>query len=595
MMSRSLARATPLRVLAVFLCLSLAAANGPAQDTQDSAALLERADRIKTSSHAEFAQILQSLEQRATELPAQQREHVHYLRGWQEAYLGNYERALAVLKSFVATATDPALEFRARATMVNVLAIARRYQEAFSELNDMLEGLHRVSDEGAREQGLTVAALLYGDVGQHDLSLMYSEKVIEANVDGRGLCRGSQLKMRALYESTPQAVRPTKLEPEIQRGIEACVAIGELTYANVIRGYLARLRMERGELQQALDLLTTHYDEVTHSQYPRLISQYDVLIAQIHWQLKDSVLARQFALRAVEGAVKNEFTEPLVAAYRLLYAIDKARGLEQSALEYHEKYMAADKGYLDDIGARQLAYERVQHEVAANKLQIESLKLQRELDAKEIENVRLYVALLIVILGFIAFWAYRTKRSQLHFMNLSRRDGLTGIINRPHFMELAASTLENCRKLKQDCAIVLCDLDHFKQINDRYGHAEGDNVLKRMVAACQSHMRAADIFARVGGEEFCILLPACGVDDARERAEELRKAIADISSQTRATISASLGVTGTAISSYDLQQLLAHADTALYQAKRSGRDRVIVYDKDSVVMALRPTSASTAP
>lgn len=563
-------------------------------ESADVAALLERADSIKTSSHTEFTEILQSLERRVAALPPAQQGYVRYLRGWQEAYVGNYETAVATLTPLVRTPPDVTLQFRARATMVNVLSISRRYQEAFSELSQLQDQLDQVADKGARDQGLAVAALLYGDVGQHDLSLAYADRLIQENWNGRGLCRGGQLKVRALFDSTRPNARPAALEQEIQRGIDACMASGETTYANVIRGYRARLHVERDELPQALELLEQHYDDVAKSQYPRLISQYDVLLAELHWRMKDTSLARRFALRAVQSSVQNEFTEPLVAAYHLLYSIDKELGNERSALEFHEKYTTADKGYLDDIGARQLAYERVRHEVAANKLQIESLQLQRELDAKAIENVRLYITLLIVSLGFIVFWAYRTKRSQLHFMNLSRRDGLTGIFNRPHFMELAASTLENCQKLKQDVSLVLCDLDNFKQINDKFGHAEGDAVLKYMVSACQTHLRAADIFARVGGEEFCVLLPACGVDDARERAEELRKSIALLTAKSRATISASFGVTGTTLSGYELHQLLAHADTALYQAKRTGRNCVIVYDKDSVISTLRPSSLSAA-
>jgi diguanylate cyclase (GGDEF)-like protein len=161
-------------------------------------------------------------------------------------------------------------------------------------------------------------------------------------------------------------------------------------------------------------------------------------------------------------------------------------------------------------------------------------------------------------------------------------------------MELASGTLENCLKLKQEVALVLCDLDNFKQINDRWGHAEGDSVLKYMVAACQTHLRAADIFGRVGGEEFCILLPGCGTKDARERAEDLRKAIAAITEKSRAVISASFGVTSTTLSAYELNQLLAHADTALYQAKRTGRNCVVVYDKESVMSTLRPSSPAAA-
>jgi diguanylate cyclase (GGDEF)-like protein len=576
----------------VFLALLLLCEGSFAMESSDPGALLRQADSIKTSNHGQFTEILGSLEARVADLTPAEQEYVRYLRGWQEAYVGHYETALDALRALDSTANDPTLRFRARVTMVNVLSIAHRYEEAFTKLSELLDQVDQITDPNAREQGLTVAALLYGEFGQHDLSLIYAAKVIEENASGLAKCRGGQIKVKSLYESSRAERRPAMLEAEIENAVGACVAVGELTYANVVRGYQARLDMERNRLPQALDLLTRHYEEVQKSQYPRLISQYDVLLADLHWRMKDAARARTFALRAVDGAVKNEFTEPLVAAYHLLYTIDKARGDESSALAFYESYAAADKGHLDDITARQLAYERVRHELAANKLQIESLQLQRKLDAKAIENVRLYVALLLVVLGFIIFWAYKTKRSQLHFMNLSRRDGLTGIFNRPHFMELAVSTLDNCRKLKQDVSLVLCDLDHFKEINDRYGHAEGDVVLKRMVEACYAHLRSADVFARVGGEEFCVLLPACGAEDARRRAEQLRVAIGAMTGQSRASISASMGVSATAISGYDLNQMMAHADLALYQAKRAGRNCVVVYETNTVITPIRPGSAT---
>lgn len=549
-----------------------------AMEAREAAALLEQADRIRTSNHEEFARLLGVLEQQAAGLPKEQQEYVHYLRGYEQAYVGDYDAALGTLGELAASTSDRTLLFRARVT----------------QLSGLLEQVDQIEDRNVREQALTVAALLYGDFGQHDLSQLYADKVIQDNASGLGQCRGGQIKVKSLYDSSSAGRRPPHLAAEIDKTLSACAAANELTYANATRSYQVRLHMERNELAQALQILTRHYDEVRRSRYPRLISQYDVLLADVHWRMKDTDRAREFALRAIDNAVKDEFTEPLIAAYRLLYTIEKARGDAHAALGYHEKYMTADKGYLDDIGARRLAYERVKHEVAANELEIESLRLQRELDAKAIENVRLYVALLIVILGFIVFWAYKTKRSQLHFMNLSRRDGLTGIFNRPHFMDLAESTLENCRKLKQDVSLVLCDLDNFKQINDRYGHAEDDKVLKYMVEEAQAHLRAADIFGRVGGEEFCFLLPGCDIVDARRRAEELRRSIATITERSRATISASFGVTGTTLSGYELNQLLAHADSALYQAKRTGRNCVVVYDKDSIISTLRPGTLSTA-
>ncbi len=576
-MPRSVSRA--LRgVLGFFVALTMLSgfAAQPPSDADVDVLLLE-ADTVKSSNPTRFAEILRSLEQRAPELDESHQYHVSYLRGWHHAYTGMYEDAINTLRPLIAAPAEVNLKFRARSTMVNVLLIAQRYEEAFSELSTLVEQLDLVTDQAARDQGLAVAAFLYAEVGQHDLSLVYADRLIEENWNGRGACRGGQLKVQSLYDGSRPRARPATLETEIRQGIDACIQSDEPLFANVIRSFEARLLLESNQPAAALELLSKYYEETLRTRYPRLISQFNVLHARAYLALGDSERARDFALRAVDSAVQNQFTEPLVTAYHLLHSLEKQRGDIRAALEYHEKYTIADKGYLDDISARQLAYERVKNEVAANRLQIESLQLQRELDAKAIENVRLYVALLIVVLAFIAFWAYRTKRSQLHFMNLARRDGLTGIINRPHFMDLASSTLENCRKLQQDVAVILFDLDHFKQINDRFGHAEGDATLKRIVAACQTRMRAADIFARLGGEEFCILLPACNLEDAGERAEELRIAMADLSNAHVAKTSASLGVAGTADSGYDLNQLLAHADHALYQAKHKGRNCVVVY------------------
>jgi diguanylate cyclase (GGDEF)-like protein len=217
------------------------------------------------------------------------------------------------------------------------------------------------------------------------------------------------------------------------------------------------------------------------------------------------------------------------------------------------------------------------------------LQLQQALGKKAVETSRLYILLLITIAAFIALWAYRTKLSQLHFMKLSRIDGLTGIANRPHFIEEAQRTLENGRRMRQEVCVVLCDLDHFKTINDRYGHPAGDLVLKQSVAACRAHLRATDLFGRFGGEEFCILLPGCTLADARQRCEQLRGAIAALAAQPGSmvpNVSASFGVASTAASGYELRQLLAHADAALYRAKNTGRNCVVLYEAIHAVDAL---------
>jgi len=180
-------------------------------------------------------------------------------------------------------------------------------------------------------------------------------------------------------------------------------------------------------------------------------------------------------------------------------------------------------------------------------------------------------------LGFITLWIYRLKRSQLRFMWLSRLDSLTGICNRKHFIEEAETALQAAAKTRQPAALVILDLDHFKSINDTFGHAVGDHTLKHIVEACRPLLSAREVFGRLGGEEFAVLLPDCTPEQALARAEQLRAAIGALSplESGELSVSASLGVADTHSAGYDVSELLVRADHALYRAKSEGRNRVV--------------------
>jgi diguanylate cyclase (GGDEF)-like protein len=566
-----------------------------AADAPDTQRLLSRADEIKISDPRQFAEMMSKLSELSASLPRPQREHFDYLQAWQAAYTGDYRKAMPMLQTLIERAEDVDVKGRALATTVNVHAVASKYEQAFPQLNRLLDVLPNIKDPVARQQSMEVAAFLYGVVGEHDLALSYAQRVIDENRTTRGACRGNQLKLQALYKRG--SLQPDS--PQFADGIAACVKHGELLTANQIRTYIARLYLSDANFDAAIRLLRQYYQEVQETRYPRGISEWDALLAVANQQRGDMTSARQYALRALETGVQNQPTEPTVTAYRVLYEIAARQGDTVTALSYLEKYVSADKGYIDDVGARQLAYERAKHENAANKLQIEALnqenkllQLQRELDSKAAEASRLYIALLLLVVVFIALWAYRTKRSQLYFMKLSQVDGLTGISNRPRFIDLAENVLEAARKSGQQVSVVLCDLDYFKAINDRYGHAAGDHVLRQTVNACQTHLRVSDVFGRVGGEEFGIVLPGCGLDDAKQRAERLRAAVKALIPEYEGElcpVSASFGVTSTEISGYELRELLAHADWALYRAKAAGRDRVMPYEAGAITSTPTPS------
>lgn len=555
-----------------------------AAGSEDFGNLLQRAEAAKSVDPVEFTRLLDDLESKSSQLTPQQHDHLQYLQGWRHAYAGEYATAIPLLESIVDNSSDPTLQFRAGSTATNVRALSAQYEGAFLQLNKLLNKLPEVTDKDARLQGMSVAADLYVLVGEYDLGIHYAEQVIEENARGRGICRGEQIRLEALCKSK----RIKADNPDLQTAIDACLGQGESLAANAIRTTRIRLLLKDHRLDDAIELLERHYGEVEESRYPRGISEWESLMAQAYQQRGSGALAQRLAQRSVEHSVKNQFTQPLVGAYRVLYEESEKQGDIADALAYLKKSADADKAYLDDVTARQLAYERVKSNTVSAKSQIDALnqenkllQLQRELDSKAAETSRLYILLLMLVVVFIALWAYRTKRSQLHFMKLSQVDGLTGIANRPRFIQLAEAVLEAARKSQQQASVVLCDLDHFKAINDRFGHAAGDHVLRQAVLACQTHLRVSDVFGRVGGEEFGVVLPGCGLEDAKQRAERLRQALIAIDPRyegERCSISGSFGVTSTELSGYELRQLLADADAALYRAKAAGRDRVMPFD-----------------
>jgi diguanylate cyclase (GGDEF)-like protein len=126
---------------------------------------------------------------------------------------------------------------------------------------------------------------------------------------------------------------------------------------------------------------------------------------------------------------------------------------------------------------------------------------------------------------------------------------------------------------------MMCDVDHFKSINDRYGHAVGDEVLRHVAHTVRAHLRDADALGRIGGEEFLVVLDSADLEQARAVAERLRQAVSGTSVLTgnrSITVTISLGVAQSHAGEEDWATVIGRADEGLYAAKRTGRDRVIV-------------------
>jgi diguanylate cyclase (GGDEF)-like protein len=190
-------------------------------------------------------------------------------------------------------------------------------------------------------------------------------------------------------------------------------------------------------------------------------------------------------------------------------------------------------------------------------------------------SLALFTLTFLVIAWIVDRWRDREARYQ----RLASTDSLTGLTNRRKFHELATRELARSRRYDLPLALILADLDHFKRINDEFGHQIGDQALAHAARIMAGAIRDVDVIARHGGEEFAILLPMTDATGAAEVAERCARRLADTPLITDGVgpirVTASMGVAGCAGSTCgSIDELLRAADAALYRAKEGGRDRV---------------------
>lgn len=223
------------------------------------------------------------------------------------------------------------------------------------------------------------------------------------------------------------------------------------------------------------------------------------------------------------------------------------------------------------------------------------LKMElRELYApvrRELEHV-LPLLLLLVLLGTLVLSSQVTPLAT-RLRRLATLDGLTGVLNRATYMRMSEHELDVAKRRNQPVAVVMLDADHFKRVNDTYGHDVGDEVLKLLSATCRAALRAVDVVGRLGGEEFALTLPDTSLEGARLVADRLRQRIAALELKTKKgtlQFTVSIGIAGfpthlvpAAASGAgaggehdEIATLLKAADVALYAAKAGGRNRVVI-------------------
>ena len=545
------------------------------------------ADRIKSTDFKKFVTILTQLESKIADLDVQQVEELNYLFAYKMVYSGEHEAALNKLLALGQNASSKDVKLKAYGLAINSLVVARRYSEVFKYYDEFNALLAMVDNNATVSHGLSVVALVFNQINQFDLAQYYAERLIAMTEIDRFRCIGMQLKADSIFRTQESEI----FNAFYTEALQSCIDAKQPLFTAIIRSYKIEQLIDSAP-KDALKMLDENIAAVNATSYQILITVYQTLYSRAYLKLGMTEKALNVGEEALKSVKADAINYSVLALYSTLYEAAKTLGNFKDALMYQDALIIRQRTFENEKMAGLLAYQLAKADIEVKNQRIaildkdnELLFLQNNLIVQEVRQTRAIIVALAAVLCVSMYLAYRGLTGQRRFKKIAEFDLLTGVGNRYHFNNQAKQALGFCEKNAKPVAVILFDLDNFKNINDNHGYAAGDWALTAVVVACRNFMRNNDVFGRIGGEEFAVVLPGCQTDKAALLAEICRDAIAAIDTKESGSafpLTASFGVSGSDTSGYQLKQLLADADKALYSAKEAGRNQVISY-ADTVI------------
>ena len=548
--------------------------------------LLAEADSVRSSNPKRFLEIIDDLDKRKSEATKLESQKLGYLKAFSTIYQDRIAEGVNQSTKLYGQVSDVDLKFRTGSLIANLTAISRDFSAGLPYVHSNLEMRDEVKDKSIRQDGIGAAAMFYNQMGQYTLGLEYADEVLGGSPAPRVKCFASSVKL----ESEQVLGKLDGSSDSFDSALADCLKIPELMAASMLRATRARELAKLGRIEEAVALLEQDaLPDVLATQYPRLIAEIRSLLGELKLKKGDLDEAQKQASETVALGDAIKSTQALVTAYGTLYQIAERRGQTDQALALYKQYAHAEKAYLGDVKAQEVAFVmfREKTEQQTQQLALERVRAQK---------ASLAMVFLMLLLVGIIFWVIQIKRHQSQLQRLAQTDTLTGLGNRHFFTQKSERALIDAARAGQSAALVMFDLDHFKAINDTYGHGAGDWVLKQVGKTCSSHCRKVDYLGRIGGEEFAVLLHGLDLQTAARIAEDCRSQLAQIDTRECGysfVVTASFGVSSTAQSGYDLSRLLSHADQMLYRAKNEGRNRVCAYTAETAADYKSPKRTPT--
>jgi len=344
---------------------------------------------------------------------------------------------------------------------------------------------------------------------------------------------------------------------------------GDTTTTAVLQSNLSEPLMLLGRLDEAHAALAAALPVLAASGYAEAETNARVTHGRVLLKAGQAAAAQAELEQALRLCAETGGRNYAARAHQTLAELHKQAGAFEPALHHAEAAHAAERAQFNEESDRKVGALRVRMDVASARHEAEMHRARHaEVSSAHDELKALHAALL----------AADAEKNLLltRLAEQSRTDGLTGLANRRALDERLIDAQARSRRYHQPLAVALCDLDFFKRINDRFGHATGDEVLRHISALLRAHSRATDVVARYGGEEFCIVFIEADAAVASRLCDTLRAAVAAhdwAAVHPQLAVTLSIGIADDAhLATHE--QLLAAADRHLYRAKHEGKNRV---------------------
>lgn len=521
-----------------------------------------------------------------------------------ERYLGNFETALDYATQSLkihSQIEDPEGEAKAHMGAAIIYRYIERYQASLTHAKSALRYFTETNDAIGIAKTANEIGHIYIRLGQFELARsFYSNTIKLPSSEVQARTRATALRETAVIELNTghheaaarfaeQALAIYRNENEIEKLSHTTRIMGDIYRAT------DNTNKAIGYYSQSLTLA----EQITSNklQIEALIPLGEALVTT------DLPKALAVLNRALVLAEKTGSDKYQLRAVSVLRKAEKVGGNIDRALEYAERELELSETIHNQEGAKQLALARAALRSYKLELELEGLKKRAELDRLALEKknneiaiarnkqqiselaldksryAKFTLSLLLILCTIAVLFIFRrftlSKQQNRELDYLASHDPLTDCYNRRYLFELLNSVF-NQPTVPDNLSFIMLDIDHFKAINDTYGHSAGDRVLQGVAKILLDNVGENATVARFGGEEFCIVLPNTPIDSAIAIAEDIRRDVAEYALNS-ITLTCSIGLTSTAANATSASALIDQADIALFDAKSGGRNKVTVW------------------